>query len=55
MPDDLIAVKPEIAAKALVNAERHRAMTEAAAQDPEGFWKREAGRIAWMTPVETAS
>ena len=30
MSDDLIAVKPEIAAKALVNADRHRAMTEAA-------------------------
>ncbi|TCZ66062.1 acetate--CoA ligase [Roseicella aquatilis] len=50
MPDDLIAVKPEIAAKALVNAEQHRAMTEAAARDPDGFWKKEAGRIAWMTP-----
>ncbi|GGC63180.1 acetyl-coenzyme A synthetase [Siccirubricoccus deserti] len=48
--DALIAVKPEIAAHALVNAERFRAMTEAAARDPEGFWKQEASRIAWITP-----
>ncbi|MCB4820611.1 acetate--CoA ligase [Roseicella aerolata] len=48
MADDLIAVKPEIAAKALVNTDRHRAMTEAAAKDPEGFWSKEARRIAWM-------
>src|SRR4051812_12295802 len=46
--DALIAVKPEIAAKAIVNQERQRAMTEAAARDPEGFWRQEMRRIAWM-------
>ena len=50
MSDDLIAVKPEIAAKALVDAARHHAMTEAAASDPAAFWAKEAGRVAWMTP-----
>ena len=50
MSDDLIAVKPEIAAKALVNAAKHHAMTEAAASDPAAFWAKEAGRVAWMTP-----
>ena len=50
MPDDLIPVKPEIAAKALVNKDRYRAMTEAAAKDPEGFWRKEAERVAWIKP-----
>ena len=49
MPDDaLIGIKPEIAAKASVNAERHRAMSEAAKRDPEGFWRGEMRRVAWM-------
>ncbi|MDB5372361.1 MAG: acs [Belnapia sp.] len=48
--NQLIAVKPAIADHALVNADRHRAMTEAAATDPAAFWAKEAGRIAWMTP-----
>jgi acetyl-CoA synthetase len=48
--DQLIAVKPAIAAQALVTAEQHRAMTAAATADPDAFWQREAGRIAWMTP-----
>src|SRR3712207_1300784 len=49
MPDDaVIAVKPEIASKAGIDAERHRAMTEAAARDPEGFWRGEMRRVAWM-------
>ena len=49
MPDDaLIPVKPEIAAKAHVDAGRRRAMGEAAERDPEGFWRPEMRRIAWM-------
>ena len=47
-PDAPIAVKPEIAAKAGITAERHRAMTEAAERDPEGFWRGEMRRVAWM-------
>ncbi|WP_419898346.1 acetate--CoA ligase [Roseomonas sp. USHLN139] len=51
MADDaLIAVKPELAAGAKIDAARHRSMTEAARRDPEGFWREEAKRIAWMTP-----
>jgi acetyl-CoA synthetase len=49
MSDALIPVKPEIAAHALVNAERYKAMTEAA-RDPDSFWARECRRIDWMTP-----
>jgi acetyl-CoA synthetase len=46
--EQVIPVKPEIAAKALVNAERYREMTARAARDPDGFWAEEAKRISWM-------
>src|SRR5690606_1446434 len=45
-----IPVKPEIAQGASMDAARFQAMTEHAARDPEGFWREEAKRIAWMTP-----
>jgi acetyl-CoA synthetase len=48
MTDTLIAVKPEIAAKALIDGAKYNAMYAAAAKDPEGFWRQEANRIAWM-------
>jgi len=48
MSDELIGVKPEIAAKAHVNAAKWQAMTEAASSHPEAFWKQEANRVAWM-------
>jgi acetyl-CoA synthetase len=50
MPDDaLIAIKPAIAAAALVTAAQREAMVAAAAQDPNDFWQAEAlKRIAWM-------
>ncbi|MFM2148023.1 MAG: acetate--CoA ligase [Pseudomonadota bacterium] len=48
MSDTLIAVKPEIAAKALVDQAKYRAMSAAAAQDPDAFWRGEMNRIAWM-------
>jgi acetyl-CoA synthetase len=44
----LIPVKPEIAAGSHVDAERFKAMVAQAKSDPEGFWKREMNRIAWM-------
>ncbi|EFH12225.1 acetate--CoA ligase [Teichococcus cervicalis] len=51
MPDDaLIAVKPELAEGARVDAARHRSMTAEALRDPDAFWREEAKRIAWMTP-----
>ena len=46
--EQVIPVKPEIAAKALVNAERYREMTARAHSDPNGFWAEEAKRISWM-------
>ena len=47
--DTLIAVKPDIAAHAHVNAARRTEMVAAATQDPEGFWRDQSKRIAWMT------
>lgn len=48
MADELIALKPEIVAKARVTEAQRAAMYDAAAKDPEAFWRAEAGRIAWM-------
>ena len=48
MSDTLIAVKPEIAAKALVDAAKYKAMCQQADADPDTFWRAEADRIAWM-------
>jgi acetyl-CoA synthetase len=49
MPDDgVIAIKPAIASTTSVTAERRAAMVEAARRDPEGFWRGEMNRIAWM-------
>ena len=43
-------VRPEIAAKAHVNAARYQDMFERAARDPNAFWAEQARRIAWMKP-----
>jgi acetyl-CoA synthetase len=49
MPDDsLFPVKPEIAARAHVNAEKYKAMYAQALNDPAGFWAEQCRRIAWM-------
>ncbi|WP_431304665.1 acetate--CoA ligase [Sediminicoccus sp. BL-A-41-H5] len=49
MSDDaLIAIKPSIASTAKVNAETRAAMVARAKSDPDGFWREEARRIAWM-------
>ena len=58
MADELIEVKPEIAAGAAVDATRRGAMVEAAASDPDGFWRKEMNRLAWMrapTIIKNAS
>ncbi|HSU07032.1 MAG TPA: acetate--CoA ligase [Acetobacteraceae bacterium] len=48
--DQIIPVRPDIAAHAHVSAARYREMYEHAARDPDGFWKHEARRIAWIKP-----
>ncbi|MBO1080627.1 acetate--CoA ligase [Roseomonas haemaphysalidis] len=51
MTDDTrIPVRPEIATTTQVDAARFQAMSEEARRDPDGFWRREAQRVAWMTP-----
>ena len=41
-------VLPEFAAKAHVNAARYQALTDQAGSDPDGYWRTESARIAWM-------
>jgi acetyl-CoA synthetase len=48
MADELIALKPEIVAKARVTEAQRAAMYDAAAKNPEAFWRDEAQRISWM-------
>ena len=46
--NDLVPVKPEIAAHAHQTAETYPAYRAAAARDPAAFWLDESRRIAWM-------
>ncbi len=50
MSETLIAVKPEIAAKAHVTADGYRAMIRRADADPAGFWAEQARRLDWIRP-----
>ncbi len=50
MSDALVAVKPEIAAHAHVNAAQRAAMVAEAATNPDAFWAEQSRRIAWMKP-----
>ena len=43
-------VPVEWAAKAKVDAGRYKALYAEAASDPEGFWRREAQRLDWISP-----
>ncbi len=54
MSETLIAVKPEIAAKSRVNADKLAAMRAELAADPHRFWMQIAERVAWMkTPTKS--
>jgi acetyl-CoA synthetase len=48
--DQLIAVKPEIASGANLDAAGYQAMREHAATDPNEFWAEQSRRIAWIKP-----
>ena len=43
-------VKPEIAAKAHVDAERYAQMYQHSIEDNEGFWAEQGKRVDWMKP-----
>src|SRR6516165_853647 len=47
---EIIPVKPEIAAHALVNKARYEDMYRRADSEPDRFWAEEAKRIDWITP-----
>lgn len=50
---DIIAVKPEIAAAALVTRAQYDEMYARAAATPDAFWAKECKRITWMkTPTK---
>lgn len=48
--DTLIAIKPEFVGTAKITAAKREAMVAQAKSDPDGFWRAEANRIAWMKP-----
>jgi acetyl-CoA synthetase len=48
--EHVFPVRPEVAAKAHVTAARYQDMVERAARDPDGFWREQSQRIAWMKP-----
>jgi len=45
---DIVAIKPEIAAHALINTAQYKDMYERAANSPDAFWAEECKRITWM-------
>ncbi len=47
-------VKPDLAASAVINAARHRLMSNHAITDADGFWQEEAGRLDWIRPPQLA-
>ena len=49
MSEAVYPVPPEWAERAYINAARYDAMYAEALADPETFWRREAGRLDWMT------
>jgi acetyl-CoA synthetase len=47
---DIHAPSSVFASGAHVDAERYAALYAESVSDPEGFWRREAGRVDWMRP-----
>jgi acetyl-CoA synthetase len=47
---ELIRVTPEWAATAKIDNARYRKLYEESIADPERYWAREGGRIAWIKP-----
>ncbi|MFL5334900.1 MAG: acetyl-coenzyme A synthetase N-terminal domain-containing protein, partial [Geminicoccaceae bacterium] len=48
MADQVFPVLPDIAAQAHLTEQQHCAWTERAKSDPDGFWREQAGRLAWI-------
>jgi acetyl-CoA synthetase len=45
---DIVALKPEIVAGALINRAQYDDMTARAAETPDAFWAQECKRISWI-------
>jgi len=45
---DIVAIKPEIAAHALLNTAQYQDMVERAASTPDAFWGEECKRVTWI-------
>jgi acetyl-CoA synthetase len=45
---DIVAIKPEIAAHALINKAQYEEMYKQAAHEPDAFWAAECKRVTWM-------
>jgi len=50
MTDAVYPVPEEWARHALIDAERYEALYRESVEDPDDFWRREAGRIEWIRP-----
>ena len=55
MPDQLYPVLPEIAAHTHLTTAQHAEWTARATSDPDGFWREQARRIAWIRDPTRAS
>ena len=54
MTDALYAIRPEIAARAMLTEADHGAWSREARENPDAFWARQGKRIDWMqAPTET--
>ena len=50
MSDSVYPVPAEVAANALIDDAKYKAMYEQSVKDPEGFWGEQAKRIDWSKP-----
>jgi acetyl-CoA synthetase len=55
MTDTLFPVPDAWARRARVDSARYEALYRESLEDPDGFWRREAGRIAWRRPFTQVS
>ncbi|HVF36628.1 MAG TPA: acetate--CoA ligase [Sphingomicrobium sp.] len=53
MADAVYTVPDKWAEQALIDAARYDSMYRKSVEDPDSFWRRQAGRIDWMTPFAT--
>lgn len=48
MANELFPVRPDIAARAHVDAAKYQVMQEQASRAPDAFWAQQAQRLAWV-------